>query len=31
MWPKKSGMGRYKDAPWWTDRIKELVRRKYNA
>jgi hypothetical protein len=24
----KSGMRRYKEIPWWTDRVKEVVRRK---
>jgi hypothetical protein len=28
---QKSGRRRYKETPWWTDRIKEAVRRKNNA
>jgi hypothetical protein len=28
---QKSGRRRYKETPWWTDRIKEAVKRKINA
>jgi hypothetical protein len=28
---KERGRRRYKETPWWTDSIKETVRRKYQA
>jgi hypothetical protein len=28
---QKSGRSKYKETPWWTDRINEVVRRKNNA